>query len=1469
MDWSNFKHDGESPSAAFEALAGQLFERFCRQEYRDDLSEIRFVSGKGGDGGVEAYAILKSGSIVGLQAKWFREGFGKDQVDQIAESFSTAIAVRKNITRYIVATPRNLADDRTPKTNAAGKKPGRPEKTQRERWNDFVKKAGCDAPHVTIELWDDAKLETLLTDPANEGLRAYWFSGSIFTLSDLQRRFGAAKARWLHDRYVPDLHATSAIERDLALRLGEPEARAMLHREVADTTHLIEVARDATARLERHPAFMTGVSDAARLRKRALDALDAELRAAVMLEQALSCGRLLREAMPVEFNDLSHIWNLRTALGNDYRRDGYSREVRSALDECLEGTYPALLHIREIWLRWAKMTTTSVAYTGNPGVGKTYALAHAVASRLKSGLPALLLRAKECKVRDGLAEIFRRAIDVPTMSLREILNAMEATATRADVRRARDPNAPALPQCIERESSCFLLAIDGLEESGQHVRWAELLGELGEHLQHHPRIRLAISLRSSAKEEILGRNLFLHYDEVPLPVDGDVQAMFPRYCQHYGIPLPARRVRWAIRDPLSLRLFCESIRDGAAMTSARDAALARLLRAKLARVQEKICDACGISKAETPLHKLLVLVTQKYVESGAVRRDELIELAEAATNRRIPAAQWSKVLAHAVAEGLLLEWPQEEQVESLLDDPIQLVEAAYDALVDYLLAETAKNKVQKAQPSGGAAKVLRRLAHRPDAVTQAALLLADAGIDLRKPDLWPAEFDANRLDLLILRAIASMEAADAEKYDDWVRERLVKNMPSCRRVLAELCIPVSRDETHPLGPLFVHETLLSFASAKRDSFWSGPRSYPGDGEPWAGRGVEALERLKLEADDVADGPPLLLGWALTSVDAPWRARVRVELARWGAGRLDQLIRWLDLIMQTNDPQMAEDAAMVAFGAACLAGTDPKLSALAEWVAINLLAPEAKHRREDIVVLHAARGIVERAHVMGIPIRPELLDYARAFYSTKGDLLPIDAQSARDADEREGISPVVGDLAWYVVRDAIEPFFGSVESGKIADPAGRAERLLALHAEHLGYDSLSPKKLAFGFVMAHLHEMGWSREGDFRCCEGRATHGARSTVCGLAEKYTWTARYALQGRLAGWLPAKSKHHTSELLEPPVDPVHIMRPIANPASEALKIEPTSRDTVTFWPDDTLTPRLELHAMAQLERANEWVRRAPAPDLRQWLLAPPEFAPNVVENEEWITLSCEVLAREPDSQAESFLRVGALVASPKGAKALRSYSWFHPIGWSAPAGRYLIRDLCERGESVLCNVYVDPSESVWAPWATGICGVERIEADDAPKGAPRVELQATNAGLTWESVGREKSFGLPAFWLRQALGLVDARAKEGDSGIEWQFLDRKGEVKAVYTRGYWDHDHSEALLVRRSALEAALESLGKKLVWAIWLFRQPSTSLVDDDNRHAPWARRHFEWFAFLNRSGVDIVLAAGSGGVEGEDAPAPRT
>lgn len=1444
MDWNRFDPHGEDPRAAFEALTAQLFERWCRREYPHPHCEVRCIDGKGGDGGVEAYATLGSGSEVGLQAKWF-QGLGDKQIKQIDESLRTAVEVHPRLVHYIVAIPKDLGDKRRGR--------GRSES---ERWEAWRAAAMTLAPAVKVQLWGTAQIELLLAE--NEGLEAYWFSDRRVTQTDLARRFEVAERGWLSHRYLPDLHAAGDLEQHVALLLGAPEARGPLHGEVRAAIDEISSLRDDIERLTRYPSF-TARADAVERRAAALVALGRLLTVGEALATALRTGRRVKGPPPFGTADeeaLRRIDETLSALNQD--AGALSAPTRTILDRLRhvlwENQTP--LPILSAWRRW-ESTGKIAAFIGAPGIGKTHGLAHAVESQRDRAQPALLLRAKDCSIETGWAGILSAAVERPTMSLEGILNALEAVATRADVRRAREEAAqPAAPQ-VEREATAFLLAIDGLEESGRHHRWAELLGELAAHLDRHPRLRAAVSLRTAAEKAILGRCERDACLPVPLhPAIGEVQDLLSRYCAHMQVPLPDRRHRWAIREPLSVRLYCELAKQVPGLGTDRQAlSMPRLLRAKLDLVEEAIREKGGWSPHVSPLRAILRAVASLVVEHGAVTRADAIAHAARSQVAGLTEEKWSLVIDQAEECGLLLVHTEEPEV--LHDLPISHVEPANEPLLDYLIAEIACKEMACAISRGERPALGTILVNRPDSQTQAAVLLAQRGVGVMRAGLWEGEIPEEQREVLELRAIAALDDERANSYTSWVRERLLASMPSCRRVLAELCIPVARDGAHPLGPRFVHEALLPLLPAKRDLFWSGPSYLPADGaEPGEGAGLVALEDLAIQGNDRADGPPLLLAWALTTVDNRWRRRLRAELSRWGEGRLDELVRWLGLALQTNDPQMAEDVAMVAYGAACLAREKLGLANLAQWVDKNLLCPGAPHRREDIVVLHAARGVIERARFMGAAVTPEAVERARRLYSTATPVLPIDTAAAKQAHNHSGVSPIVRDLAWYVVPYALQPFFNVVVPGSSRPLDARAEHVLALHAEAAGMDSLTPQKLAFGVVSAHLTEMGWSSQDDVERRGGRGsrrfepgTHGARSQVGWRVEKYVWTGCYMLQAHLAGRLSAQgfTANPPEDRAEPPVDPMLVSHLVPNPALDRHLCSDRATTAWRYWADDGLVAPIELRSQTQPELADEWVTRSPRPDLRPWLAVPSAVAPRWhAEDKDWLVLTSSVEATERSSQAQSFLHISSLVVPEQTVAAL---------GRDRVMGsKYLDgEDLSDFGEGVRCSTYADPFDAAWAPWVTSSGGTVRV----CTGAHEEIVAQATSAHLWWRGDSIEHQMTLPAAWLRAALHLAGTELRSGAQGREWWFFDGHGEVHAVHTHTWAGEARSEALVVRRRSLEAALKIRRQTLVWAAWLYRQPNPSVHDDawfeeacKTGTGP-ARRDFGWLAFLTATGLDVV------------------
>lgn len=140
MDWTKFNNHGESPNHAFEVMCNILFKCWLKKEYKDNISHFAFVNGSGGDGGVEAYGLLKSGDIIGVQSKWFPQKMEASQFKQIENSFYTAIKVRPELKRYIVCIPRDFTSKKMVKNNQVARD------TEESKWINLCENINKEYP---------------------------------------------------------------------------------------------------------------------------------------------------------------------------------------------------------------------------------------------------------------------------------------------------------------------------------------------------------------------------------------------------------------------------------------------------------------------------------------------------------------------------------------------------------------------------------------------------------------------------------------------------------------------------------------------------------------------------------------------------------------------------------------------------------------------------------------------------------------------------------------------------------------------------------------------------------------------------------------------------------------------------------------------------------------------------------------------------------------------------------------------------------------------------------------------------------------------------------------------------------------------------------------------------------------------------------------------------------------------------
>jgi hypothetical protein len=180
---------------------------------------------------------------------------------------------------------------------------------------------------------------------------------------------------------------------------------------------------------------------------------------------------------------------------------------------------------------------------GEAGTGKTHMFCDIAQRRARAGAPTLLF----------LAEQF-----VPGEPWKQMLDTLGLVCDR-------DQFLGALEAVAEAHGTRSLILIDGLnEEHGQQI-WPKYLAGMINELKRHPRIGLAISVRTSYESSVISGQLktegrvtrFVHSG-----FEGTEDEAVDRYFAHYGITMPSFPILDPeFSNPLFLRVLCEGVQN--------------------------------------------------------------------------------------------------------------------------------------------------------------------------------------------------------------------------------------------------------------------------------------------------------------------------------------------------------------------------------------------------------------------------------------------------------------------------------------------------------------------------------------------------------------------------------------------------------------------------------------------------------------------------------------------------------------------------------------------------------------------------------------------------------------------------------------------------------------------------------------------------------------------------------------------
>lgn len=1032
IDFAQIRGMKQGQRDSFEELVCQL----ARRDPPAGSAEFRRVDGSGGDGGVEAYWLLKDGSEHGYQAKYFTR-CGDIDWSQLDQSVSAALEQHPGLRRYTVALPCNLTD-RSGKLGK-GKTGWEHWAAHAEKWQALAKRLGL--PEVKFVPWTESELIDRLASPDASGLRLFWFGIAEFTPSWFKHHVRNSVAL-LDERFHPEDHVDVDLQNLFRTMSRHPEVVAQLRTMVAKIGEFVI----PTARLS-ELELPSDLPDAIGACQTSL--LD------IAEEFTLSADHPwhLKEWLKQIYDFQSEIgklqrWQWEQEKGAE--KEPTRRDALRILREDLSTVRDQLDDLKYFISRryFAAEGDRFAIVEGAAGSGKSHLFGHEAESALKRSQPVVLLLGQQFSRGEPWEQI-ANLLGMPGTSADALLGALDAAA--------------------EAGKTLALLLIDGINEGvGSHFWRSHLAGFLAK-IQDYTHVACILSCRSEYVPHTFPREL---YDRaVRFTVTGFVtpEEQFNAarvYLDRRGIARPS--TPWLAPEfvnPLFLRTTCLALfREGKREFPKGLQGTRAILAYYLLSVGRNLnAGRDGTSDLVDPTKQAVLGIANRMAElrQDFLSRGDAASIADSAFATFPPpeGKSWMDVLQLA---GLFRLDPPPRDIES---DPMapnpNVVRFCFQRFQDHLMGQALLQGIDDP-----------KAAFAPD--SELAFVLSGTRVDWH----WSGLFEA--LATLFPEKYA-MEIIDAlpGKFEDWWRSfasifvesakwrahsaftdrslELLNQLPEGHEDRTALLIEVSVSAEHPWNAELVHKNLINKALPERDAFWTVQINGMSEeeGSPvgrlmdWClvGQAAEtAVENQRLAG--------IMLCWLFTASNRSIRDKATKALAALLLARAELFPELLGRFAAVNDLYVPERLLAAGLSACSLDQNGERAASYASSVFDHIF--KSGKPPLSLLLRDYALGIVERASVLGqLPAGVDL-GLCKPPYSSPKPSFRVNEEQLKKVAEQAGSDEILnsatgfmGDFAQYEIKSRVRSFLMVPLSAEL--PLDAKQKLAKFRQEVVDHD----------------------------------------------------------------------------------------------------------------------------------------------------------------------------------------------------------------------------------------------------------------------------------------------------------------------------------------------------------------------------------------------------------------------------------
>ena len=1370
MNWTNFQTYNDSPTKAFETLCNQLFENWCKEEFGTKLVSVKVVNGAGGDGGVEAYAVLNDHKIVGLQAKWFPDSFTSNQMSQIKSSIRTALRIRPHITRYIVCVPRDFASI-TAKS----------EKAEDQRWEDMKEDILKDYPNLSLELWNETRLTQELQKESSVGIFKFWFERSEISDESVQLSFMKSKESWLNTKYVPELNTFGSISNIISSYLGNIEINNKIKTAFSQLCNLCDRFYDTSSELldvcgESDPNIVALLNDT----KCQIDAM--------MQETSAIRDWLENQSIFGLSFDESSFWIDFGSVANQLK-DSKEEPSHYFLFDAVIKVLHQLDKIRiHLLLNEVKRSNDyrNKVFLGEPGTGKTHGIAAIMEQLLNHGLHIpILIQARDIPINYTWKDIIVSSLGLAnSWSEEEIWQGLSSLANRRKMKVLRHyKNVPILPK--------VLIVVDGIDESSPYDIWMERIKEANVVVKKYPLLRFSFLSRPFVFQDQI---IDVKFEYLPASGDVPVHKLFDSYVKAFDVDVSnAGWIKYSLTTPLALKLFCE-INKGKTIHyhSGADISISALLKEKIRRLEIEFCKQnTDIKVVDQIILKGIMLLANQYKSESFIERENLTNIIE--KNLTGDSTRARKIINYLEDYGILRVICAHGK--GLLSPDVYLYYPGIQGYFDYASALMLLDEY--VSPSNIDFAKCENLLQNSFYIL-AIISIQNYNYLITSNDTIKTVISDEFWEELEFFALRHSSPDKAAQFKPKLLDIMAKDADHLRNVTNKIVLPLARDLSHPLGTKLIDEFLASFEyAAQRDVIWSVPTYLnKSEGTKWYVRFPLDINQdaYKLSINDTAEGLPLIFAWALSSVNNTFRQEYRIELMRWALESTDEFFKLFLKFTTVNDPQIRSDVFSILMSLVYERENSELLERAACWIMENILSPEKIEENRDASVRYYSTSIIRKAAEFGV-IESCIANRFLPPYRTTSYNIQL-SEEALTGTYMGGYGGITYDLGRYVLTDHMTGVFSDYRD-EVKNQYGQLIDRISLGKPQ--YKGISANQLILSMAYAFIQNAGWTE--DFRYRKNGEeyifgvdnsifgtympkTHGSQSPVMTICEKYVWQARNYIGGFLADHLK-----HVEESDAHHIDDYGVLDNFLIPALEIGHVNPDELNDLYPWHIPESDTVLIKGKPSRKEDVANAVDHAPDISWEKWITLY-NNAHQYPINEEILIALNSFSCFECPMGLETMLYINSILVENE-----KLDDFLELIRNDSNISNQILNP-CDWSGGVQTSCYITPKEICWMPWK------KRYDCYFADE-FPGITINSAVEECTYNFVELgDVGYKLPSAPVRKILGITNT------DGFE--FYNMGKEIKAINVSvGERWHTQQEQLLTGKSLIELA-EKNGKQLVW-----------------------------------------------------------